>query len=296
MEQIRFIEESHEYFLGEKKLISVTQLMRKHELAPDYSNVPTNILENKASRGTLIHKEIEDYNKENEIGFTQELSQYIDLLTNEQLEVIESEKLVHNDIVAGTIDLVLKKLDQLIISDIKTTSTLHYDSVSWQLSIYLYLYDKEHYDSYIGKVIHFSKENMDYKSITLKPIEEIEKLMECERNGETYKFDKLNYQVQQIEEVEIYIATMQKQLEAFEDKAKVMRQELLKAMLENGVKSYESDNLKLTIRLGGTRESFDSTKFKSEHPEEYKNYIKTTTTKDSLIIKVKEKKEDAINN
>ena len=47
---IRFDAEKHEYFDGEKRLISVTQLLRKHGLAPDYSGVSDAVLNAKAER------------------------------------------------------------------------------------------------------------------------------------------------------------------------------------------------------------------------------------------------------
>ena len=43
-----FDEEKHEYTLNGKKLISVTQLMQKHGLAPSYAGVSTEILNAKA--------------------------------------------------------------------------------------------------------------------------------------------------------------------------------------------------------------------------------------------------------
>ena len=45
---LEFNPDSHEYTLDGKKLISVTQLMRKYGLAPDYSNVSPATLEAKA--------------------------------------------------------------------------------------------------------------------------------------------------------------------------------------------------------------------------------------------------------
>ena len=56
---LKFDAEKHEYFDGEKRLISVTQLLKKHGLAPDYSGVSDSVLNAKAERGTLIHSEIE---------------------------------------------------------------------------------------------------------------------------------------------------------------------------------------------------------------------------------------------
>lgn len=58
-----FNKENHTYTLDGKILISVTQLMRKHGLAPDYSGVNEVVLQRKAERGTLIHEEIERYIK-----------------------------------------------------------------------------------------------------------------------------------------------------------------------------------------------------------------------------------------
>ena len=54
---ITFKEDTHEYFNGDKKLISVTQLMRKHGLAPNYDGIPDAVLRAKAkSRTDETHK------------------------------------------------------------------------------------------------------------------------------------------------------------------------------------------------------------------------------------------------
>ena len=89
---IRFDEENHRYTLDGKTLISVTQLMKKHGLAPDYSAVSESVLAAKAERGTLIHKEIEDFNKGGEIGFTQECANYYDYVTSNGIECIGNRK------------------------------------------------------------------------------------------------------------------------------------------------------------------------------------------------------------
>ena len=57
----------HLYKRGETPLISVTQLLKKHGLAPDYGAVPADVLERKAALGTAIHAEIENYIKTGEI-------------------------------------------------------------------------------------------------------------------------------------------------------------------------------------------------------------------------------------
>ena len=81
MKQIRFSEVDHKYFLNdgtsEKELVSVTTLLKKHGLTPDYSFVNEVVLSTKAERGTIVHKELEAYIKSNEVGFTSELENFI---------------------------------------------------------------------------------------------------------------------------------------------------------------------------------------------------------------------------
>ena len=63
--QVKFKEDTHRYFdlKTGKELISVTTLLRKHGLAPNYGNVDPQVLKAKAERGKLIHLEIEKYIK-----------------------------------------------------------------------------------------------------------------------------------------------------------------------------------------------------------------------------------------
>jgi predicted phage-related endonuclease len=58
-------------------------------------------------------------------------------------------------------------------------------------------------------------------------------------------------------------------------------------MLEKGIKNWESDNLKFTVKAASTREGLDSKKIKAEMPEIYEKYKTTTQVKESLIIKIK---------
>ena len=107
---LKFDEEKHIYTLDGKELISTTQLMRKHGLAPNYDGVSQEVLNAKARRGTLVHKEIENYIKSGLMGFTEEMYQFKDYADkNLNLAEIQSETMVSNDVVAGTIDLLMPK-------------------------------------------------------------------------------------------------------------------------------------------------------------------------------------------
>ena len=290
MANLTFIEDTHEYFLDDKKLISVTQLMQKHGLAPNYGDVPSEVLRAKAERGSLVHKEIEEYIKEGNIGFTNELIEFINA---DKGEVLKSEFKVNNDIVAGTVDLLLYKNNEYIIADLKTTSELHIDAVSWQLTIYAYLLSKINPMIKVtkGQAFHFNKDgNLNIVDIVLKPFEEIDRLMECERNEEKFDLKKIasDEQLMQLLEVEALIKSIEEKKKKAEEQAKELRAELMKAMEANGVKSFENDLIRITYVASSTRQSIDSAKLKKEQPAIYASYLKSSEVKASLRITLKE--------
>lgn len=290
---IEFNEATHEYFNDGKKLISVTQLMRKHGLAPDYSAVNQAVLTAKAERGTLIHKEIEEFIKHGEIGFTSELTAFHEYIWKNNITIIQSETIAFNDIVAGTADLILEDANgDRIIADIKTTATLHKESVSWQLSIYSKLL--EQYGCTRGQAFHFDKDgNLSVVEISLKPIAEVERLLECERNGEIYeqKLTVAEVDIAELYSLEAYIEHCDKQKKQAEDRAKELRAMLLEKMEEQGVKTFENARIRLTYKAPYEKSTIDSARLKKELPEIAKQYTNKSMAKASLIIKLKGEQE-----
>ena len=262
---IEFREDTHEYYADGKKLISVTQLMRKHGLAPSYEGVPSEVLRAKAERGTMVHKEIEDYIQGGEIGFTTELYNFIEYIHNNNLRVYASEEIVYNEVVAGTVDLIF---EDGTIADIKTTATLHKEAISWQLSIYAYLYGMMHGTiPSVGKAYHFNAEGaLKVVDIPLKPITEVARLIE----------------------VESLIKQIEEQKKAAEAQAQELRAAIMLAMEKNGVTSFENDRIKLTYVAPTKRTAIDSARLKKEMPEIAEKYTKTSNVKASLRITLKE--------
>lgn len=70
--QVVFEEDTHTYYLKDKELPSVTQLLDTGE----YIDVPESVLEYARQKGTLVHKEIEEYLKYGTLGFTQEFEEF----------------------------------------------------------------------------------------------------------------------------------------------------------------------------------------------------------------------------
>ncbi len=290
---LKFNEKEHKYYLGDKQLISVTQLLKKHGIATDYSFVKKDVLTAAAERGSLIHKEIEEFIKTDESGFTDELDEYKRLVVELELSPLFSEYQVHNDFLAGTVDLIALKDNNYILIDYKTCSKLDKVSISWQLSIYAYLARAKH-DWDIKKLyaFHLLPKNSKAVEIDFIPDAEIERLFACERKGEIYIPHEL--ELSQNELIEILhvteqIAELEQQLKLYTETHDKIKQSLKEKMLESNIKSYEDDYLKITYVDAYTRETIDSKRLKDELPEVYENYKKISKTKDNVRITRKSK-------
>lgn len=277
-----------QFFMG------VTELMKKHGLSADYSGIPESVLANAAEYGSQCHKLIENYDNGLTVEQTTELKAYKKL----GLKVHTSEYLVtDNKIVASMID---KVLDDYSLVDLKFTSVLHERSVSWQLSIYAYLFENQtglkvpniyvaHYDK--------AKKKFNLKEIERKPDASVAELLQCEEIGVTY-VDDTNEELtlpqvfspdeivmlkdleSSLEQVEITKKALESQIQDFRDR-------LYNAMLEKKVKKIETENMTYTLVAPTTSERFDSKKFKTDHPELAEKYIKQSERKGYLKVTIK---------
>lgn len=300
--QVKFKEDTHQYFdlKTEKELISVTTLLRKHGLAPNYGNVDPQVLKAKAERGKLIHLEIEKYIKYGEIGFTPELQYFIDYATKNALSFHKSEFIVFNDIVAGTIDLVaINVQDGYLFIDFKSTAARHEDSEAWQVSTYAYLYERctpESIDPSRKKVriLHFGNNGLEVYDLPIIPDAEIDKLMECERNGTIYQREIVGIsatQLAEVEEIEGIIAYHEALLKETKSRYAKLQDALMHAMKANGVKSHDFGKVKVTYTPPSTKQTLDQEKLFAEHPEINKeDYMKSSNVKEKLTITVRKEK------
>lgn len=147
---VEYIEETHTYLVNGIIVPSVTQLLQ-FKFPDKYKGVPKQILNDKAEYGTKVHKLIEILNKSDNFYPVLEtvevldyiigsaLNQYINIHMENEMEVIEQEKIVFNEHVAGRFDMLTKIKNEISLCDIKTTATLDKEYLSWQLSIYNYL-------------------------------------------------------------------------------------------------------------------------------------------------------------
>lgn len=294
MDKVKFNKKNHTYTLikdnGEKiDLVSVTTLLKKHNITPDYSNVNEEVLKAKAERGSVIHEDLEQYINHKKLGFTNELENFIKACKKQNILPSKSEFMVWNEEIAGTVDVAGIIDGQTFIGDFKTTATLHREAVAWQLSLYAYLMN-EKFDKYL--CIHFPDENT-CNIVEIKPIEqeEIERLLECERNCELFQKKTLELDTVSCEK----ILTIQQELKSLDDRKKELEKSeselkkmLIQKMEETGVKSIDNDYFKITYVAPTTRETIDSARIKKELPEIAEQYVKTSAIKASVRITLKD--------
>lgn len=290
---ITFDKDIHQYYNDGNPIISVTQLMQEQGVAPNYSAVKSDILKAAADRGTLIHGEIEEYNKTGEIGFTPEVQNFIEYITNNNIKVLKSEFLFGNEDVAGTADLLLEIDGVKYMADIKTTSTIHTGAVAWQLGLYVYLLNDPTVNAEFGFVFHFDIDGyLNVKKINLVSREEIEKLITCHKEKTIYNRGLSTVEQEQLME----LAELQNTIKAYKDKVDAFNAEckkitdgLIKSMKDHGVLSLDFPGvIRVTYIAPSTKEIIDSAKLKAEKPEIYKEYTKTSNVKESIRIKTYE--------
>lgn len=77
------------------------------------------------------------------------------------------------------------------------------------------------------------------------------------------------------------------QKKKLEEQEKLMKEKLLQAMEEHGVKSFENAKVKFMYVAPTTRTTIDSKKLKADHPDIAEAYSKTSNVSASVRITVK---------
>lgn len=282
-----FNEEEHTYTLNGKQLHGITGMLSRQLFADKYKDIPEYILQRAKERGTEVHKDCEFADATGLKPQTTEGKNYLEL--RKDFKVLANEYTVSdNEYFASNIDCVWEKDGEVILADIKTTSHLDEEYLSWQLSIYAYLFELQNPELKVSQLYGVWLKDDKKKLVTInrRPAEEIIKLLDCEKNGETYLIPQEENMLIARSAVDILIEAKQ-MAEYYTQRYDEIKAQLLKAMGEHSVKSWEFEKLKATRTPSTDKETFDTAKFKEDNPELYKQYLRTTQNKESIRITVK---------
>jgi hypothetical protein len=176
---IVFIEDVHKYYVDNVEVPSVTTILGSTIFKSKYSAVPPFVLQRAADFGSKVHRAIETHDidglNDNHI---QRVIDYVNLVKTHKITELEHETLLaFNYDYAGTMDLLIEIDGEKALADIKTTSKLDLDYLSWQLSFYARAID------FKGKLYAFWIPNKRYGSpafveVERKSDDEIDKVLQ----------------------------------------------------------------------------------------------------------------------
>ena len=302
---IRFVEETHKYYKGFQELHGVTEILKEVIFYDKYFGIDEDVLRKAAERGTAIHEAIQGFLmgslslKSKNIDYTDDAMKALfswksfdcgTELTN-VYKPIDVEYLVSNEIdIASKIDVVLQDKDRFVLADIKTTTSLDEEYLSWQLSIYKYLFELQTgYKASHLLALWYDRANDSWtaKEVKDKGTEEVLKLIEDWRNG--VKREKKEEVPAPLLEIGKAYQSLEIQIKEIETKRAEFRSRLMQMMKEYGVKSVKLDGFLATYKEPTERKSFDLKAMLAEHPELKEltdNYYKISQVAESILIKV----------
>lgn len=134
-----FNEVDHTYnYLG-SFLSGVTSLLHRTLFADKYNGISAEVLAKAAAYGHNIHEQIELVDTLGVESQTPAVQAYLQMKADLNLTTLANEYIVSDEqYIASSIDIVF---DDLTLADIKTTSRLDIEYLSWQLSMYAYLFE-----------------------------------------------------------------------------------------------------------------------------------------------------------
>lgn len=301
---IYFSPEAHIYLMGDKELMGVTSLMQKHGLSPDYSDIPEAVLRKAADEGTRLHKIIEDYDNGETMLTSEFLDEYKQICRESGLIFVCNELLISDEeIVASMIDGVYKgsKPDTFILVDYKSTQKVHWRSLSWQLSIYKVLFERQFPGAKVEalKVLHLDKKRD--KVLGLYPVEEIpeaevDALLLAEKEGRIYVDENDVPSADLVlpeQELAAYVANATKiaELKAvikdLEEAMKAQDEKIRIYMEDNNIETMSAPGGEFKLKKSYTQERVDSKKLKEKWPSIWEAVSKTVTVKGSVSFKNK---------
>lgn len=290
-----FMDNPHSYHLGDKELKGVTGILSKHLFSDKYFGVSDEVLQKAAERGSRIHENCRAYDLLG-VEASEEAKAYAQIKRDNHIETIANEYTVTDyENVASNIDLVAHVEgdadNEITIIDFKTTSHLDIEYLSWQMSIYKYLFEKVNPLLAVKRIAGIWLPLSKYgtpriQEIEQKPMSEVKRLLEADAKGEIYTLPPTVIPPSVLMLQERCYDTLLRLKEA-EEESKKLHEALYAAMSQYNIKKWDTENFSCTLKTPSVQNRFDSKTFGAEHPDLYKQYIKTVEVKGSVMVKVK---------
>lgn len=186
---LEYIDSTHTYICDGEIIPSITQIM-KIKFGNKYDGVGKDVLTKAAQKGTEVHEAIENYCKTGEVKDLKEVRNFIFLQKHYDFVVLGNEIpiILFKDgkpIAAGRLDLELDIKGNIGLGDIKRTSTLDKEYLTYQLNLYRIGYQQS-YDKEVKYLsgLHLRENKRKYVNIAIneeKAMELIDEYLEKEK-------------------------------------------------------------------------------------------------------------------
>lgn len=297
-----FLPEEHRYYNPEngRYLSGITSLLSRQLFPDKYDGIPQATLDAAAAKGSAIHEECADLATFGVAGTYPETEAFARLLTREGIEPLEAEYTVSDgEHYASKIDLLDRSLN---LYDIKTTSTLDTEYVSWQLSIYAHLFEMQNPGLQVGHLaaIHLRGKRAKLVRVERKSYEAVSRLLADDLAGRQYTHQSDAYLtpagsaggqegvLAKLTDIERAIIEIKTRLAQAEEQKKSLTEALYQEMDARGVYKLDSPTLSITRIADTTAETFDSKAFRADHPELYGQYLREIPRKGYVKIALKQ--------
>lgn len=294
-----FLEEPHEYWLGEKQLFGITGAIQRQVAGAEYDGCPDYLIKRAGEYGTSVHKSIERLINDFEHDGTVETEDF--RVLTQDLNIEASEYNVSDmEYYASNIDLVCRLSDaEFSLYDVKTYSNAKLTKAQmtkarYQLSCYAYMFELQNKGARVSElyVIHLVNKTKKDGSINhiaeIVPIERIpadicKALLDADRNGEQFTNPyELPKEVEK--KCKRIIKLIQTKKEAEEELTHI-KKEILETMLFLDVDNWKGEGITFSRTAETTRSSFDLAAFKKKYPDlPYDDFIKKSNVTGSLKI------------
>lgn len=302
---VRFVEETHQYFLGDIELHGITGMI-EHQLFPgSLDGIPANVLQRAADYGTAVHNACEIYDNKGGMPAIREVDGYARITQGMAHEC--SEYLVSDDTYfASKIDKVYRVSDdEFDLGDIKTISkgTMNdcgREKLRWQLSIYAYMFEQQNPGAKVrnlfGIWLNYKSGNRIAEIIPVEriPDEQVVALMDADRAGQQYTSEvkALDTMPEQVLAMQQQIAQLMEQEKQAKAKLDELKKGLLELMEQTGALSWKGDLITISRTQAYEKQSFDKDTFLAFAPEMAElmaQCVKTSKVKSSVTIKINKK-------
>lgn len=292
--QVDFFEDEHAYIKNDgNKLIGITGIISKMLFPNKYTGIPGHVLDKAANYGNEIHSKCQENDMFGTVDCI-EIENYVKIKSQLGLEPIENEYLVSdNERIATLIDAVYT-LDGLIcLADIKTTSVLDKDSLSWQLSICAYLFELQNPSIKVSNLfgIWLRKDKYKHVEVERKPNSVIIDLIESYFNSSEFVnpyCQKSSVSIDKLESIDELIS-IDAEISILEARKKELLSIIQPEIEQN---QYKDERVTISWVAPSSSIAFDSAKFKKENPELADKYKKETSKSGFLKITYKKQNEN----